>query len=62
MQGSVLVEVGQCKCMNDIVSPIYMTYCPPGVSKVGRMVAASRVPSWFPGGLAFEMDWKDGRD
>ena len=48
--------------MNDIVSPIYMTYCPPGVSKVGRMVAASRVPSWFPGGLAFEMDWKDGRD
>ena len=46
--------------MNDIVSPLYMICYPSGDSKVGRMVAASRVLSWLPRGLAFELGWKDG--
>ena len=46
--------------MNDIVSPLFVTYYPSGDSKVGRVIPAWNVLSLFPEGLAFEMDWRAG--
>lgn len=48
--------------MNDVVSPLCGTSHPCGDLEVGRAVPAADIPSWFPGGLAFEMGRKDGWD